>query len=577
MVFLRSLLYTFGPVDGPEDPTDAKEAVNLVSAKIRFAANQGERFYGLGEHRTGKLQNKPIFINFQHSQIYTYSGGGDISIPFYTSSLGYGFLWNLPSFGYVNVSNTGTEWYSNSTYQLDFWVGTTPLDHPSSRPPYGPILSRYVDATGHPPVMPDFATGFWQCKNRYRNQTQVLDIAEGYIGRGVPLSMIVIDYMHWAHMGDWSFVPQCWPNPSQMTQTLHMLGVGVMVSVWPLVDPNSVNFAAMEAAGYLVKNRTGQAYPFHPPYLYDPFNPAARQFVFKQLHAGYYRHGISVYWLDADEPERFTPDQSGQYYYHSGRDLQVGMAYPRMHQQMVWDGLQSLHHPEVFTLSRSAWAGSARYGGAVWSGDIPSTFDELSKQVRVAQNMAMSGIYWWTTDIGGYIGANIYDPQWRELIVRWYQFGAFCPVFRTHGWRQPTDPDAPCGGSGGPNEIWEFGNTAYGIISKIIVLREQLRPYVATHMKIAATHGIPILRPMVFDCMDAACVDAEDQFMFGPDWLVAPVTTYQASSRSVYLPTLPASRLWVHYYSNASFSGGQRITIKTPLDTFPLFYRLQVE
>jgi len=330
----------------------------------------------------------------------------------------------------------------------------------------------------------------------------------------------------------------------------------------------------MRTAGYLVHDKNGNQPGFHGgQYLYDPFNNDARTYVWNQVKAGYYNNGIKIYWLDADEPERYLPDQSGQYYYKLGRDLQVGMAFPLMHQQTFYDGLRSEGETEVLVLSRSAWAGSQRLGVAVWSGDITSAFSELSLQVRAAQNMAMSGIYWWTTDIGGYHSGNLNDPVFRELIVRWFQFGAFCPIFRLHGHRLPEDPASDCGESGGLNEVWEFGQTAYNIIYDVILLREQLRGYVMDQMRLASSSGIPILRPMFFDFPnDPRAYTAEDQFMFGPNWLVAPVLQYQATSRMVYLPVLPQGQVWTHFYTNQDYNPGS-VSVPTPITTFPLFFR----
>jgi len=185
----------------------------------------------------------------------------------------------------------------------------------------------------------------------------------------------------------------------------------------------------------------------------------------------------------------------------------------------------------------------------------------------------MSGIYWWTTDIGGYHSGNLNDPVFRELIVRWFQFGAFCPIFRLHGHRLPEDPVTSCGSSGGLNEVWQFGQTAYTVISDIILLREQLRGYVMDQMRLAASNGIPVLRPMVFDFPnDPKSYTAEDQFMFGPNWLVAPVLQYQATSRMVYLPVLPPGQVWTHFYTNQDYSPGS-VSVPTPITQFPLFFR----
>jgi alpha-D-xyloside xylohydrolase len=564
VVLLKELYHSFVP-----------NSDKLYSAKLRFASRPNEGIYGLGEHRTGHLQNKPFYHDFQRSQVYSYSIGADISIPFYQSTAGYGFLWNIPAFGYIDINNDYTEWAANSSQQIDYWVTTTNVQVTYS--PYGDLLSHYVDAVGHPPILPEYASGFWQCKDRYRNQTQILDVAQGYYSRNLPVDVIIIDWQHWIHLGDYSFNPACWPDPSSLVSELRNHGTRTMVSIWPLVEGSSKNYDTMKNDGYFVHDASGNQPAFHAgTYIYDPFNADARKFVWTQVKAGYYDNGIKMYWLDADEPERFTPDQSGQYYYKLGRDLQVGMAFPLMHQQTFFDGLHSVGETDVLLLSRNAWAGTQRLGAAVWSGDVHSTFDELSLQVRVAQNMAMSGIYWWTTDIGGYAGGNIEDPVFQELIVRWFQFGAFCPIFRLHGHRQPEDPPSQCGGSGGFNEVWKFGDTAYNVISKVILLREQLRGYIMDQMKLAASQGIPVLRPIFYDFPnDQNAYAAEDQFMFGPDWLVAPVLTYQAKSRSVYLPPLPPRQVWTHFYTNQDFAFG-KVTVPTPIDSFPLFFRRQV-
>jgi len=284
--------------------------------------------------------------------------------------------------------------------------------------------------------------------------------------------------------------------------------------------------------------------------------------------------------LDADEPERFAnPNQSGLYDYYLGRDLQVGMAYPRMHQQGIFEGYHSVEpQGELIMLSRSAWAGTQRYAAAVWSGDIQSSFAELTIQVRVAQNVAMSGIYWWTTDIGGYGGGNIADPVFRELIVRWFQFGAFCPLFRLHGCRNPNQPSTSCGPSCGYNEIWEFGGVAFAQISKVMAIREQLRPYVMYQMKLAAEEGVPVLRPLLYDFLASDPVvrtapeSVAHEFMFGPDYLVSPVTQYQAKTWRVYLPVRGDKRQWVDWWSGVASSGGVWITKAVDLSVFPLFY-----
>ena len=249
------------------------------------------------------------------------------------------------------------------------------------------------------------------------------------------------------------------------------------------------------------------------------------------------------------------------------------MVWAKEHQRMFYDGLKEQKEEEIIMLSRQAWIGSHRMSVAVWSGDIDSSWEELLKQIKVAQIVALSGIYWWTTDIGGYHYAGLDENQFQELVLRWFQFGAFCPIFRLHGRRYPPLPDNECVSSGGPNEVWLFNYSSQ--IIEIIQLRESLRDYVEYHLNISHQNGTPILRPMFYDFNDMESYQAEDQFMFGTDYLVAPIYTYQAISRSVYLPKInQENAVWQHYYSKQIYQGGQRYDINTTLNDFPLFVKV---
>jgi len=347
-----------------------------------------------------------------------------------------------------------------------------------------------------------------------------------------------------------------------------------MVSVWPLVDPQSHNFAPMQSQNFFIQCPADNNICHPPEYVYDPTIPAAREFVWEQVQKGYFQNGIQVYWLDADEPETMSnyPNKT----YSIGPQEMVGMMFPYFHHQTFFNGLRSQNLTETIMLSRSAWAGSQRWGAAVWSGDIASTWNSLNEQVRAGLNMGLSGFVWWTTDIGGYQNANITDPVWQELIVRWFQWGAFCPLFRLHGYRIPPDPNSQtCGFSGGPNEVWDFGDTAFTAISIVMKIREQLRPYIMEQMAIASFNGTPVMRPLWFDFPnDAASSLIDDQFMFGPDFMVAPVLVYQARTRNVYLP---AGANWVDWFTGAAFQGGQYMSnYAAPLNSFPLFVRAKM-
>ncbi len=532
----------------------------LYHLETFFDAYDDERLYGLGQHQHGKLNQKGCVIDLIHYNT-------EVSIPFLVSSRGYGFLWHNPAMGRVELGHNGTRWVANSTPQLDYWitVGDTPAE----------IMAHYADATGHAPMFPEWAAGFWQCKLRYRTQEELLNVAREHKRRGLPLSVIVSDYFNWTMMGDWHFDPQAWPDPDAMVQELEALGVKLMVSIWPSVNANSVNFQEMQERGLLVRTKRGVPahMPFHDNYpegriyihFYDATHPEAREFIWEQVKAGYYKHGIKIWWLDACEPE-VQPMHPDNLCYHLGSGETVGNLYPLLHEQAFYQGMKAEGEDEIVTLCRSAWAGSQRYGVALWSGDIPSTFKALQAQVRAGLNVGLSGIPWWNTDIGGFHGGDPNSPYFRELIVRWFQYGVFFALFRLHGARKSDTP-----GTGGPNEVWSFGKEAYDIIKALLFLRERLKPYIMAQMRAAHETGTPPMRPLFFDFTeDEDCVTVEDQFMFGPDLLVAPVLHEGARQREVYLP---AGTTWRDAWTDEVYEGGQWITADAPLERIPLYLR----
>ena len=547
---------TFKPVGG-----------DLYHAEACFTAFDDEHIYGLGQRRHGLLDQKGCVLELTHRN-------SQISIPFLVSSRGYGFLWHNPAMGRVELGRTQTRWVADATRLIDYVV-TTGND-------YSGIMERYADLTGHSPMLPAWAAGFWQCKLRYRTQDELLAVAREHKRRGLPMSVIVIDYFHWTKMGDWKFDPACWPDPSGMVRELEKLGIKVMVSIWPTVNPDSENFSEMERRNFLVRTERGlnalikftDANAGHTvmPSLYDATNPEARNFVWGKVRESYYRHGIKIWWLDAIEPELAVYDHDN-IRYHAGNGLEVGCLYPMCQQQAFYEGMKSAGETEIITLGRAGFAGSQRYGAAIWSGDIHSTWEDLRQQVRAGLNIAMSGIPWWTTDIGGFFGGEVDSPYFQELIVRWFQYGAFCPLFRLHGWRNSslTHPETSDPTRGGPNEVWAFGDRAYGIIREILFLRERLRPYILQQMKLASTKGTPVMRPLFFDFPgddEARAID--DQFMFGPDLLVAPVLHAGATSRKVYLP---AGAQWTDAWTKKKFDGGQTVKSAASLDKIPLYLR----
>ncbi len=535
---------------------------SLWHIDVCFKAQEGERFYGLGQHTNGFLDQKGCVIELMQRNT-------QVSIPFMVSNRGYGFLWNNPAIGRAELGRDVTRWVAEATRQVDYVVTTAGS--------YDAIMENYANLTGHPLLLPEFAAGFWQSKSRYHNQEELLSIVRGYKERGLPLSVIVIDFFHWTMLGDWQFDSQAWPDPAGMVKELDQMGVKLMVSIWPSVNPNSRNFGEMARQGLLVRGERGTAIQMSfldtspagkvYPHIYDATHPEARKFIWEQVRQGYYQHGIKVWWLDACEPELY-PSDNDNLHYHLGNGLEIGNIYPFLHEQGFYEGMQAAGETDIITLCRSAWAGSQRFGAAVWSGDISSTFETLKVQVRAGLNVAMSGIPWWTTDIGGFFGGDISSPYFRELIIRWFQYGLFCPLFRLHGIRTPEQSGT---GGGAENEVWSFGDEAYAILKDILFMREVMRPYIMTQMHLAHEKGTPPMRPLFYDFSDdPKSYDIEDQFMFGPDVMVAPVLDQGAVKRQVYLPS---GTDWDDAWNGQKVAGGQWITANAPLDKIPLYFR----
>jgi alpha-D-xyloside xylohydrolase len=537
---------------------------DLFKCDVSFDADPSERFYGLGQHQHGLFDQKGAVVELVQRNT-------EVSIPFVLSSRGYGFFWNMPGVGRVELGTNGTRWVAEATHQIDYWVttGATPAE----------IVSHYAQVTGLPPMLPDWASGFWQSKLRYRDQEELLEVAREYKRRGLPLSVIVCDYFHWSKQGEWKFDSAEWPDPQAMMDELRELGVELMVSVWPTVNPNSENYAEMDRSGLLVRDLNGL--PLHLAFwdkgtdgqvfmrYYDATSPEARAYVWKKISEGYGRYGIHAFWLDACEPEILADKPSGARY-HLGDGLEVQGVYPRENARAFYEGLTADGIEDIVLLCRSAWAGSQRYGAAVWSGDIDSTFEALAAQIPAGLNMGICGIPWWTTDIGGFRHGDPTTGYFRELVVRWFQFGAFCPLFRVHGVREP-GPLVGSSQTGAPNEVWSFGDEAYELICRQLELRERLRPYLMKLMVEASATGLPPMRALLLQYPDDEQVwEISDQFMLGPDVLVAPVLAQGARERRVYLP---AAANWLDAWTGEPVGADGWITAAAPLDRIPVYLR----
>lgn len=531
---------------------------------VRFESNDGEKLFGMGQYQQPYLDLKGCVLELAQRN-------SQITIPFAVSSLGYGFLWNHPGIGKASFGKNYTEWHAAATKEMDYWI--TAGDTPSQ------ILEQYTAVTGHAPAMPDGLLGLWQCKLRYRTQEEVLSVARKYRELGIALDVIVIDFFHWTRQGDWCFDPEYWPDPKAMCDELHAMGTKVMVSVWPSVDKKSKNFEELFEKGLLIRTERGciQTYDFQGDCLeIDVTNPEARKFLWEKCKKNYYDYGIDMFWLDNAEPDYAVYDYDN-YRYALGCALEVSNIYPQLYAKTFCDGITALgRQKEMIHLIRSGWAGSQKYASLIWSGDIPSTFESLQDQLSAGLNIGLAGIPWWTTDIGGFMTDDVAAPEFRELLLRWFEFAVFSPILRMHGDRGPHDipplSDKEYGGgslyTGHPNELWSYGEEAFTIMKKHLERRQTLKPYIETLMKEASTTGAPIMRTMFYEFPnDAKCWELSDQYMFGSDYLVAPILHAGETKRNVYLP----AGQWKNLDDNTVYDGAQTIVCNAPLDVIPVF------
>ncbi len=532
---------------------------------LKFEANDGEKIFGMGQYQDGCLDLKGCVLELAQRN-------SQISVPFMISSLGYGMLWNNPAVGRVTFGKNYTEWIAESTTQMDYWI--TAKDTPKE------ILKSYTDVTGRAPAFPEDLMGLWQCKLRYRTQEEVLEVAHAYADKGIKIDQIVIDFFHWTVQGDWKFDTKYWPDVKAMVDELHSMGIKVIVSVWPSVDRKSENFGPMMEKGLLIRTERGaaQTYDYQGDCVeIDPFNPETRKYVWEVCKKNYYDYGIDAFWLDNSEPDYGVYDFEN-YRYHDMSALECSNMYPQMYSRVFFDPM-SKDKKDVVNLLRCGWAGSQKYGNVIWSGDVPSTFEALSDQIKCGLNMGIAGIPWWTTDIGGFMTDDVNDPKFRELLIRWYQFAVYSAVFRMHGDRGPYNipplDDRDWGGgylhTGQPNELWSYGEDNFAIMKKYYDIRVEMHDYIKKLYDEASTDGSPLIRPMFYEFPDdEECWKLDDQYMFGDEYLVAPILKLGEVKREVYLP----AGKWQLTSTGQTYDGGTCVTVDAPIEYMPVFKRI---
>lgn len=530
--------------------------------KVSFEPSPSEKIYGMGQYQQEIFDLKGCNLELAHRN-------SQASIPFYISNLGYGFLWHNAAVGEVHFGKNTTEWIAEDTDKMDYWI--TAGNSPSQ------IEEQFACCTGKSPMMPEYGLGFWQCKLRYYNQKQVLDIAKEYKKRNIPVDVLVIDYYHWPHCGDWRFDEEYFPEPEKMINELHDMGIETMVSIWPQVEWNSENFEEMKQQGLLVKQNSGidVQMTFHGNNVFmDATNPRTRKYVWEKCKKNYADMGVKTFWLDEAEPE-FTNYNYERYQYHAGPVSKVGNIYPREYSRLFYEGQKEMGQTDIVNLVRCAWVGSQKYGALVWSGDIWSSYEDFRKQICAGLHMGLCGIPWWTTDIGGFHGGNIESDDFKELLLRWFQFGTFCPVMRIHGCRQPyTNLKNKAGevreGTGADNEVWSYGEDAEKIMVKFIHVRELMKDYIRGIMKEAHEKGTPVMRTLFYEFPDDNCWDIYDEYMFGNEILVAPICHEHETRREVYLPK---GHSWTSAHNGEVYEGGKTYNIDAPIDTIPVFLK----
>jgi alpha-D-xyloside xylohydrolase len=523
---------TYDPVTLNGDPT-----FHIVD---RFWPDATEALYGLGQHQNG-------MFNYRGSTVELGQNNTDVAVPFLVSSKGYGVLWNTAAYTYVD-----------NRFPLELSFDSMAGDGVDYFFLYGPeidtVIRQYRNLTGHAPMLPRWSYGFIQSKDRYTSLDEILSIANRYRAEHIPMDVIVQDWFWWKREGDPIFNDNYHDVPADLKK-LHDLHVHTLISAWGLIDPSSNTYKKLEAENLFVPNAR----------VYDATSTKAQDVYWNSLPGPLFAQGWDSFWLDSAEPEEYWPHGGDAILRDKKLAIGSGALYTNIYPFLHNDGIQrnwrnTTDQKRTFLLTRSAFLGQQRVGATVWSGDVYSSFWALSRQVPAGLNFAISGMPYWTTDIAGYHATynnQATDPAYEELYLRWFQFGVFCPIFRTHGHR----PN---------NELWSYP----GITTTLIAydnLRYRLMPYIYSLAWRVTSDDYTIQRPLVMDFRDDPSTwNIPDQFMFGPAILVNPVTEAKATQRSLYLPK---NTTWYDFWTGQTTQGGSHVEAAAPLDRIPLFVR----
>ena len=530
-----------------KEATNKKQTIHEDSIKpySLFKLTQDEALYGLGQFRDNALN-----LRWKKRELIQFNT--QAAVPVIYSTIGWGLFWDNPSRTVFEDNDKGMSFSSDFGNQLDYYlfVGNT-LDN---------LIASYRQLTGAAPMIPYWSLGFHQSRNKYATQEEVLSIAQKMKEENIQMSSIFIDYFYWLKYGTGShqFDENIFPDPKGMLNTLHdKYQTKAVITIWPTFKEGTAHYNEFESKGMLLTGAKAL-----DGIIYDVFNPEAREIYWKQI-LPLVQTGMDGWFLDGPEPDQpnsFLPTNT-----FAGPALTVRNLYPLLHTENFYNNLRKLHPDKrPYILTRCAWASQQRAGSAIWSGDIPTTFDELQRQIAAGLNFVATGIPYWTTDIGGYQGGNPEDEEYRELFTRWFEYGTFCPVFRSHGRRYPGDTKAP-------NELWAYGKEVQEICTEYINLRYRLMPYIYTLTGDVTHKNYTPMRLLAFDFPnDKNGLDCRTQFMYGPALLVCPVLEAGAVSREVYLPE---GSMWIDFWTGKTYNGGQRFVADAPKGKIPVYVK----
>lgn len=531
--------------------------------KQSFQLTPDEAVYGLGQYQEGTM-------NYRGQKAKLVQANMEIVNPLLVSTRPYGLLWDNYSKTLFEDNTEGASFWSEVADAIDYYfIYGTDMDE---------VIAGYHNLTGKVPMFPKSAFGYWQSKERYKSFDELTEVVAEHRRRAIPIDNIVQDWEYWGERPYWNklaFDTLHFRNPAEVINRLHnRYHVKLMLSVWPGFGKKTDIYHALDSIGALFDEPTWADYK-----VMDIYNPKAQQLFWEHLYDGLFSKGVDSWWMDATEPsfrEGFTQDKQEEKTKSAGK-THIGSfhrylnVYSLFLSKVMYENLRKQNDKRVCILTRSAFAGQQQYGTAVWSGDITASWDVFRKQLPAGLNMCMTGIPYWTTDIGGFFvttrGAEyvrgLDDPAYKELYLRWFQQSTFSPLLRAHG-------------SNVPREVWQFGKPGepvYDGLVSMIKLRYRLLSYIySSAWQVTASSRI-MMRGLAMDFPnDPQVHNASDAYMFGSALLVHPVTTPGCEQLPVYLPVHKGT-YWFDFYNQKSYTSGQTISCRTPLDRIPVFVK----